>query len=82
MIIQLQRITWLVGQVEGIKQVRACGESDDFCRETIDSWKERLPELVKGYAIWNMDETGVFWQALPYRGFGSKGRQCKGASKG
>ena len=28
-----------------------------------------------------MDETGVFWQALPDRGFGSKGRQCKGGKK-
>ena len=32
--------------------------------ETVDSWKERLPEIVKGYAkedIWNMDEMGVFY---------------------
>ena len=28
-----------------------------------------------------MDEIGVFWQALPDRGFGSKGRQCKGGKK-
>ena len=45
----------------------------------MDSWKERLPEIVKGYAkedIWNMDETGVFWQALPDRGFGQKGKHC------
>ncbi len=29
---------------------------------TVDSWKERLPELITGYAkedVWNMDETGV-----------------------
>ena len=67
-----------------IKQVKVCGESGDVRGETVDSWKERLPELVEGYAkddIWNMDETGVFWQALPDRGFGSKGRQCKGGKK-
>ena len=67
-----------------IKQVRVCGESGDVRGETIDSWKERLPELVEGYAkddIWNRDETGVFWQALPDRGFGSKGKQCKGGKK-
>ena len=23
-----------------------------------------------------MDETGVFWQSLPYNGFGKKGKQC------
>ena len=25
-----------------------------------------------------IDETGLFWHALPDRGFGSKGKQCKG----
>ena len=67
-----------------IKQVKVCGESSDVRGETIDSWKERLPEILHGYAkedVWNMDETGVFWQALPDRGFGSKGRQCKGGKK-
>ena len=67
-----------------IKQVKVCGESGDVRGETIDSWKERLPEILHGYAkedVWNMDETGVFWQALPDRGFGSKGRQCKGGKK-
>ena len=67
-----------------IKQVKVCGESGDVRGETIDSWKERLPEILEGYAkedIWNMDETGVFWQALPDRGFGNKGQQCKGGKK-
>ena len=35
--------------------------------------KGRLPEIVKDYKeekIWNMDETGVFWRALPESGFG------------
>ena len=67
-----------------IKQVKVCGESGDVRGQAIDSRKERLPEILHGYAkedIWNMDETGVFWQALPDRGFGSKGRQCKGGKK-
>ena len=42
--------------------------------ETLDSWKERLPEIIDGYAkdnVWNMDETGVlFFKALPDRGLG------------
>ena len=48
---------------------------------TVISWKERLPEIVKGWkvdGVWNLDETGVFWQALPDKGFGQQGRQCKG----
>ena len=51
---------------------------------TVDSWKERLPELVAGYSrddIWNIDETGLFWKALPDRGFGVKGKDCKGGKK-
>ena len=28
-----------------------------------------------------MDETGVFWQALPDRGFCQMGNQCKGGKK-
>ena len=67
-----------------IKQMKICGESGDVRGETIDFWKERLPEILEGYAkedIWNIDESGVFWQALPDCGFGSKGQQYKGVSK-
>ena len=59
-------------------------ESGDVSGETVDSWKERLPELVRGYSaenIWNLDETGCFWRALPEHGFGKKGSQCKGGKK-
>jgi len=52
--------------------------------EKVQSWKERLPEIVHGYSkenIWNMDETGVFWQALPETGFGQKGKECRGGKK-
>ena len=31
--------------------------------------------------VWNMDETGVFWRALPDSGFGQKGKECKGGKK-
>ena len=50
----------------------------------MESWKERLPELMVGYKtddVWNMDETGVFWRALPDSGFGQKGKECKGGKK-
>ncbi len=48
------------------------------------SWKERIPEIVGGYApsdIWNLDETGCFWRALPEKGFGKKTQQCQGGKK-
>ena len=56
-----------------VKQLEICGESGDVEGATVDSWQECLPEIILGYKkdnIWNMDETGLFWQALPDKGFG------------
>ncbi len=67
-----------------IKYFKICGESGDGQGVTIDSWKERLPELVRGYSkndIWNMDETGLFFRALPDHGFAQKSRSCMGGKK-
>ena len=67
-----------------VKQLKICGESGDVRGETVQSWKERLPEIVEGYEkefVWNMDETGIFWCALPDRGFGQMSRSCKGGKK-
>ena len=67
-----------------IKQLRISGESGDVQGPTVDSWRERLPEIVAGYArddIWNIDETGLFWKALPDHGFGVKGKECRGGRK-
>ena len=67
-----------------VKQLKICGESGDVQGETVESWKERLPEIVQGYDkedVWNMDETGIFWRALPDRGFGQKSKSCKGGKK-
>lgn len=43
-----------------------------------------MSELVEGYAaedIWNLDETGCFFKALPDRGFAQKGSSCHGGKK-
>ena len=67
-----------------IKQVVVSGESGDVSGTTISSWKERLPEIIAGYTprdVWNIDETGCFWRALPEKGFGKKGQECKGGKK-
>ena len=56
-----------------IKNFRICGESGDVQGSTVDSWKERLPQVLAGFSmndIWNFDETGLFWKALPDRGLG------------
>lgn len=67
-----------------IKKIRVCGESGDVAGETISSWKERLPELLQGYKaedIFNLDETGCFWRALPESGFGERGKKHSGGKK-
>ena len=64
-----------------ITQKSVAGESGDVNPETVFSWKERLPVIVSGYAnedIYNFHETGCFWRALPDRGFGQRGKKCKG----
>ena len=46
-----------------IKQFVISGESGDVDGATIDSWKERLPELLQGYKIediMNLDENRLF----------------------
>ena len=67
-----------------IHKMKINGESGDVAGETITSWKERIPELLRGYSaenVWNIDETGCFWRALPEHGFGRKGSECKGGKK-
>ena len=63
-----------------IKQIAVSGESGDVSGATVDSWKERLPHILEGYSpedIWNLDETGCFWRALPDKGFVNEQRNAK-----
>ena len=67
-----------------IRHVKINGESGEVSGLTVESWKERLPELLHDFAsrdIWNLDETGCFWKALPDYGFARKGSQCRGGKK-
>ena len=63
------------------KQFSVAGEDGEVNAETLKSWAERLPEIVKGYElkyIWNADETGLFWRALPDKSLSVKKGRCKG----
>ena len=67
-----------------IRQVKVSGESGEVSGVTVNTWLERIPELVSEYAIadiWNLNETGVFWTALPEQRFGQKGKECRGGKK-
>ena len=70
-------------QTYGLRETRITGEADDIPKMTIQSWIERLPELTSGYelrTIWNMDELGLFFKALPEKDLVEKSR-CKGGKK-
>lgn len=58
-----------------------CGESGDVDEVVVDDWVRRLPELIGSYRtedIFNMDETGSFFRALPIKSLVQKGTECRG----
>ena len=68
----------------GIREKQISGESLDVSEVTDGSWIECVRELCKGYHlkdIWNMDESGCFFKALPSKGLAHKGKKCKGGKK-
>ena len=68
----------------GIREKRVNGEAVEVSGETVNAWMERLWELTKDYDpvdIWNMDEMGCFFKALPEKGLAEKKSQAKGGKK-
>ena len=60
------------------------GESGDVNEDTVTAWRERLVTLVRGYSpkdIWNEDETGCFFRALPDKTLADAKKACKGGKK-
>ena len=65
----------------GIKAKCISGEAGGVSEDTVESWRERLPEILQGWSpenIWNMDETGQFFRALPSKSLADKSRSCTG----
>ncbi|XP_052221853.1 tigger transposable element-derived protein 6-like [Dreissena polymorpha] len=61
-----------------------CGESNSVNQVTVDDWVERLPTILAGYDlcdVFNMDETGLFFRALPDKSLSIKGEDCKGGKR-
>jgi len=64
-----------------IKFYKVCGESNDVSKTEVEKFKSKLPELLSSTAqsdIFNCDETGLFFRALPDRSLSSKSDACKG----
>ena len=57
------------------------GESASVPENICDDWKAKLQDLISGYDqkdVFNMDEIGVFFRALPDKTLVVKGQDCKG----
>ena len=82
----LQIAGWLESFKKGnnIKQMSISGECSDVPEETVSGWHERLKTLMEGYKaenIWNTDETGCFYRALPQKSLADKSKECRGGKK-
>ncbi len=67
-----------------IKESVLSGESADVPEEQVHDWCLRLSTICDGYEpkdIFNADETGLFYRALPERSLVAKGDSCKGGKK-
>jgi len=63
---------------------RISGEKSTVSQETIDNWHERLQTILEGYQprdIFNMDETGLYYRALPDKTLAVKGTDVSGGKK-
>ena len=64
-----------------IAHFKICGESADVNLDVVNSYKDVLKQKLDGYEprdIFNCDETGLFFRALPDKSFSVKGKDCKG----
>ena len=60
------------------------GEAADVDASIVSDWSSRLQSMCDGYAlrdIFNADETGLFFRALPTRSLAIKGEEAKGGKK-
>ena len=58
---------------------KVCGESADVNLNVVSELKAKLPEIVKDYDIhdvFNSDETGLFYRALPDKTLAEHGKDC------
>lgn len=61
-----------------------CGESGAVDETTVADWHTKLPEILSGYDpkdVYNMDESGLFFRALPDKTLKTRGEECKGGKK-
>jgi hypothetical protein len=65
----------------GIQYRIICGESAAVDIATVDEWRNRLSSIIDKYDpndVYNADETGLFFKALPNRSLVMPKEACKG----
>ena len=75
-----EQLTQEMEKRHNLAQMNIAGEGD-VNEKTVESWHECIKELTKGYEpqdVWNQDETGCFWRALPGKSLSTKGKRCRG----
>ena len=64
-----------------IKQFKISGESADVDLDVVEDFKKRLPDLISPFKpedVFNCDETGLFYRALPDKTLERKRQDVKG----
>ena len=54
----------------GVRLATLCGEAAEVPKHVVTEWAQRLPVITEGYQladIYNADETGLYFRALPNR---------------
>ena len=73
---------WLQAWQSGsVKWAALCGEAADVPEDVVADWAIRLPDLLSGYApadVFNADETGLYYRALPSRSMAVRSDPGKG----
>ena len=62
-----------------IGQLKMCGESGAVDQSTVDDFTSKLPSICESYVadnIFNMDETEIFYCALPDKSLTVRGTDC------
>lgn len=64
-----------------VKAFKISGESADVDQNVVDSYRQRLPDIVSGYSpedVFNCDETGLYFRALPDKTLSARNQSTKG----
>ncbi|XP_052268287.1 tigger transposable element-derived protein 6-like [Dreissena polymorpha] len=64
-----------------VKAFKVSGESAGVDQQTVSDFKSRLPDIIQGYSlenIFNADETGLYYKALPDKTLAVRGDGAKG----